>query len=103
MVGKPITKRGKVTGYEDVQEIPSNQTFNWNRRGYATLQPADVAALAGNSPAVKEPIVGSDEELGTLTVKELRVIAEPLGASGRLKAELIESIEQARAELAAAE
>lgn len=100
-VGKPITKKGKVVGYKDVQEIPTNQLFNYNRSGYATLQPDDIKALK-KQPRVKEPIVASDEDLATLTVKELRVIAEPLGASGRLKHELIESIEQLRADVAAA-
>ncbi len=101
MVGKPIKKGGKITGFEDVREIPSNETFNYNRRGFATLQPADVAALK-KAPASASADSG-DENLGKMTVKELRVIAAPLGASGRLKAELVESIEQARAELAAAE
>ncbi len=101
MVGKPITKNGKVVGHEDVQEIPTNQVFHWNRRGYATLQPDDIAALNG-APAASAADSG-DEDLNKLTVKELRKIAAPLGATGRKKAELIESIEQARGELAAAE
>ncbi len=101
MVGKPITKRGKVVGFNDVIEIPTNEIFKYNRRGYATLQPDDIAALDG-APASASTGNG-DQELATMTVKQLRVIAEPLGVSGRKKADLVEAIETARDELAAAE
>jgi len=107
-VGKPITKGDKIVGFKDVREVPSNEGFRYNRNGFKTLDPAEIAALpkkkapkttAAKSPAPKD----DDEDLNELTVKQLRVIAEPLGASGCLKADLIESIEDARAELAAAE
>ena len=103
MVGKPIKKGNKVVGFEDVLEIPSNETFNYNRRGYARLQSADIAALKKTpaKPAAAKP--NDSEDLNKLTVKQLRVIAEPLGAQGRLKADLIASIETARDELAAAD
>lgn len=103
-VGKPIKKGDKVVGFKDVREVPANEGFRYNRNGFATLQPDAIAALPKKkAPAVKQPIVGSDEDLNELTVKELRVIAEPLGAQGRLKADLIASIEEARDELAAAD
>ncbi len=107
MVGKPIKKGDKVVGYKDVREVPANEGFRYNRNGFATLQPDDIAALPKKkaTKAAKPAAANDDdiEDLNELTVKQLRVIAEPLGASGRLKADLIESIEDARAELAAAD
>lgn len=106
-VGKPIKKGGKVVGYEDVREVPANEGFRYNRNGFATLQPDAIAALPkkkATKPAKTAAANDDDsEDLNELTVKQLRVIAEPLGAQGRLKADLIESIEQARDELAAAD
>ena len=102
-VGKPIKKGDKVTGYKDVREVPSNEGFRYNRNGFTTLDPAAIAALPKKK--APKPAAASDdgsEDLNKLTVKQLRVIAEPLGAQGRLKADLIVSIEEARAELAAA-
>lgn len=107
-VGKPIKKGDKVVGYKDVREVPANEGFRYNRNGFATLQPDAIAALPKKKApkpekAPKEAAANDDEEdLNEMTVKELRVIAEPLGASGRLKADLIASIEQTRDELAAA-
>ena len=40
-VGLPIRKNGKLVEYEDVQTIPSNRAFNYNRRGYVTIQSDD--------------------------------------------------------------
>lgn len=111
-VGKPIKKGDKVVGYKDVREVPANEGFRYNRNGFTTLQPDAIAALPKKKapkPTVKD-VTGSPgadggidgEDLNELTVKELRVIAEPLGAQGRLKADLIASIEEARDELAAA-
>lgn len=108
-IGKPIKKGDKITGFEDVREVPSNEGFRYNRNGFKTLDPAEIAALpkkkAAKKKTAKKSAASDDvgEDLNKLTVKQLRVIAEPLGASGRLKAELIESIEAARDELAAAE
>lgn len=105
-VGKPIKKGDKVVGYKDVREVPANEGFRYNRKGFATLDPAAIAALPKKKPAAAKPAAanGDDsEDLNDLTVKQLRVIAEPLGAQGRLKADLIGSIEEARDELAAAE
>ena len=109
MVGKPITKGDKVVGYKDVREVPANEGFRYNRNGFVTLQPDAIAALpkkkAAKPAAAKQATTndGDSEDLNELTVKQLRVIAEPLGAQGRLKADLIASIEEARDELAAAE
>lgn len=107
MVGKPIKKGDKVVGYKDVREVPANEGFRYNRNGFTTLQPDEIAALPKKKPAkpAKPAAANGDdsEDLNDLTVKQLRVIAEPLGAPGRLKADLIESIEDARAELAAAQ
>lgn len=108
MVGKPIKKGGKVVSYEDVREVPANEGFRYNRNGFTTLQPDAIAALpkkkAPKPAAAKSASANGDdsEDLNELTVKQLRVIAEPLGAQGRLKADLIASIEEARDELAAA-
>ena len=107
-VGKPIKKGDKVTGFDDVREVPSNEGFRYNRNGFKTLDPAEIAALPKKKAAkkaAKKATANDDdsEDLNELTVKQLREIAEPLGASGRLKAELIESIEEARDELAAAD
>ena len=108
MVGKPITKGDKIVGYKDVQEVPSNEGFRYNRNGFKTLDPAAIAALPkkkATKPDKKPAAANADdsEDLNELTVKQLRVIAEPLGAQGRLKADLIASIEKARDEPAAAE
>ena len=58
-VGKPITKNGKIVGYEEIQTIPSNQAFNYNRRGFATLQPGDLKAVGQGDKSdepEKEPV-----------------------------------------------
>ncbi len=107
-VGKPIKKGDKVVGYTDVREVPANEGFRYNRNGFATLQPDAIAALPKKKAAkkaTKKAAANDDdsEDLNELTVKQLREIAEPLGASGRLKTELIDSIEAARDELAAAD
>ena len=103
-VGKPIKKGNKITGYEDVREVPSNEGFRYNRNGFTTLDPAAIAALPKKKAAKKAAATDEgSEDLNKLTVKQLRKIAEPLGASGRLKAELIESIDKARDELAPAD
>ena len=105
-VGKPITKGDKIVRFEDVREVPSNEGFRYNRSGFKTLDPAEIAALPKKKvAAAKKKAAANDdasEDLNKLTVKQLREIAEPLGASGRLKADLIASIEQAQAELALA-
>ena len=53
-VGKPITKNDKIVGYEEIETIPSNQAFNYNRRGFATLQPGDLEAV-GQGDKSDEP------------------------------------------------
>ena len=62
-VGKPIIKNDKVVAYEEVTEISSNQAFNYNRRGFVTLQPGDLkavkqapkAAAPAKEPAKEKP------------------------------------------------
>lgn len=103
-VGKPITKGDKVVGYKDVREVPSNEGFRYNRNGFSTLDPAAIAALPKKkAPKPKAAKTGNSEDLNKLTVKQLRVIADALGVQGRLKADLIASIETARDEHAAAD
>lgn len=95
-VGKPITKKGKIVGFEDVQTIASNKAFGYNRHGYKTLQPDDLKLVK------KEPEKSDDDpdDLSKKTVKELKVIAEELGVGGKTKAVLIEAIAEAQAALA---
>ena len=100
-VGKPIKKGDKVVKYEDVRVVPSNEGFRYNRNGYDTLDPAAIAALPKKKAAKKAPekVPENDdngEDLNELTVKELREIADELGVTGRLKADLVDAIEQAR-------
>ncbi len=112
-VGKPITKGDKVVGYKDVREVPSNEGFRYNRNGFSTLDPAAIAALPKKKAAKPEAAkkaakpaaakTDDSEDLNELTVKQLRVIADALGVQGRLKADLIASIETARDEHAAAD
>ena len=103
-VGKPITKGDKIVGYKDVREVPSNEGFRYNRNGFSTLDPAAIAALPKKkAPKPEAAKTGDSEDLNKLTVKQLRVIAHALGVQGRLKADLIASIETARDEHAAAD
>ena len=110
-VGKPIKKGDKITGYEDVREVPSNEGFRYNRNGFAPLDPAAIAALPKQKAAKPKQKAtklaaakhDDSEDLNELTVKELREIADELGVTGRLKAEVVAAIEEARDQLAAAD
>ena len=54
-VGKPTKKGDKVTGYKEVTEIPSNEVFHYNRRGYVTIPDADIPkAKAASEKAPKK-------------------------------------------------
>ena len=69
-VGKPITKNDKIVGYEEVQTIPANQAFNYNRRGFKTLQPGALEAVGqgdeSDDPA-KEPVKEPKKATGKKT------------------------------------
>lgn len=97
-VGKPIRKGDKITGHTEVQEVPANEGFRWMRRGFKVIpETAAKKATEKKAPAAKETSAGNGQDLDALTVKELRVVASDLGVSGRLKSDLIDAIEQARA------
>lgn len=88
-VGIPITKNDKIIGFEDVQTIASNKAFGYNRSGYKTLQPDDLEL-------VKKTAEEDDGDIEKKTVKQLKVIANELGVSGKTKAELIDAILEAQ-------
>lgn len=64
---------------------------------FATYLEAPEVAAAKKKVA-EASASASDKSLEELSVKELRKIAEPLGAEGKLKADLIASIEEKREE-----
>ncbi len=103
-VGKPIKKGDKVVGYKDVREVPANEGFRYNRNGFATLQPDAIAALPKNkAPKAAAAKKDDDQDLADYSFQELREIAKTYNVKGTSTAGLIEAIEEARAELAAAD
>lgn len=97
-VGKPIVEDDEIVGYEEVKEIPTNQIFRWNRRGFKAIPEAEQSG-GDQAPEVDDETDG-EEDLYDLTVKKLKVIADSLGVEGKpkLKADLIEAIEAAQQE-----
>ena len=48
-VGKPIVKNDEIVGYDEVREIPTNQVFRWNRRGFKAL-PEEAPNVVDQAP-----------------------------------------------------
>ncbi len=72
-VGKPIKKGDKIVGYKDIETIPSNQAFNYNRRGYKTLQPGDLEAVGQgdeSDQSAKEQVKAPEKKASKKTAKK---------------------------------